>query len=104
MDRSTQWMACLACGEPSLLAWQELSRSANAFLAIDDAAAVDAMRRLAKLGIVSGDSGAAGLGGLLAIAGDAAMRDAIGLDASSRVLLFSTEGATDPVRYAELVG
>ena len=97
-------MACLACGEPSLLAWQELARSATAFVAIDDGAAVDAMRRLAALGIVSGESGAAGLGGLLAVAGDAALRAAIGLDPTSRVLLFSTEGATDPARYAELVG
>ncbi len=37
-------MAGLACGEPSLLAWQELERSATAFMAIPDAAAIDAMR------------------------------------------------------------
>ena len=97
-------MACLACGEPSLLAWQELGRSAAAFVAVDDESAIDAMRRLARLGIVSGDSGAAGLAGLLAAAADPALRQAIGLDTASRVLLFSTEGATDPDRYAELVG
>ena len=97
-------MGCLACGEPSLIAWQELARSAAAFLAIDDAAAVDAMRRLAALGIVSGESGAAGLGGLLAVAREPGLREAIGLGAASRVLLFSTEGATDPTRYAELIG
>jgi diaminopropionate ammonia-lyase len=32
------------------------------------------------------------------------MRAALGLDASSRVLLFGTEGATDPALYEELVG
>ncbi|MGI4953109.1 MAG: diaminopropionate ammonia-lyase [Janthinobacterium lividum] len=95
-------MACLACGEPSLLAWQELDRSAAAFLAIGDAPAVDAMRLLAAEGIVAGESGAAGLAGFLAAAADAACRAALGLGPDSRVLLFNTEGATDPALYASL--
>ena len=37
-------MAGLACGEPSLLAWQELERGAAAFMAVPDAAAVDSPR------------------------------------------------------------
>src|SRR3984885_15367841 len=37
-------MAGLACGEPSLLAWQELERAVWAFLAIPDTAAVDTIR------------------------------------------------------------
>ena len=97
-------MAGLACGEPSLIAWQELDRAAAAFLAIPDAAAVDAMRRLAREGIVSGESGAAGLAGLLLAAGDPAARTALALGSDSRVLVFSTEGATDPALYARLVG
>jgi diaminopropionate ammonia-lyase len=97
-------MAGLACGEPSLIAWQELDRAAAAFLAIPDAAAVDAMRRLAQEGIVSGESGAAGLAGLLLAAGDPAARTALALGPESRVLAFSTEGATDPELYARLVG
>ena len=35
---------------------------------------------------------------------DKAMRASLGLDAASRVLLFGTEGATDPELYARLVG
>ena len=35
---------------------------------------------------------------------DEALRQAIGLDASSSVLLISTEGATAPQVYADLVG
>ncbi len=97
-------MAGLACGEPSLIAWQELDRAASAFLSIPDAAAIDAMRLLAGSGIVSGESGAAGLAGLLLAAADPAARAALGLDAASRVLLFSTEGATDPALYASLIG
>ena len=97
-------MAGLACGEPSLIAWQELDRAAAAFLAIPDAAAVDAMRLLAGLGIVSGESGAAGVAGFLLAARDPVARAVLALGPASRVLAFSTEGATDPVLYGKLVG
>lgn len=96
-------MAGLACGEPSLLAWQELDHGAAAFMAIPDEAAVATMRALATLGIVAGESGVAGLAGCLLAAGDPAAREALGLCGDSRVLLFSTEGATDPALYASLV-
>jgi diaminopropionate ammonia-lyase len=73
-------------------------------MAIGDAAIAPAMRHLAADGVVGGESGVAGLAALEIAARDAAMRDALGLDATSRVLLFGTEGATDPALYAELVG
>ena len=96
-------MAGLACGEPSLIAWQELERATAAFLSIPDTAAVTAMRVLAGCGVVSGESGAAGLAGLLQAAANPQARAALGLGSASRVLLFSTEGATDPELYARLV-
>jgi diaminopropionate ammonia-lyase len=86
-------MDCLACGKPSLLAWQELERSARAFIAIGDETAAKALVLLAELDIASQPSGAAGLGGLLAVADDAPLRAALTLDTGSRVLLFNTEGA-----------
>jgi diaminopropionate ammonia-lyase len=97
-------MAGLACGEPSLLAWQELNHAVAAFMSIPDDAAVATMRLLAKHGIVAGESGVAGLAGCLLAAGDVAARPTLGLGASSRVLLFSTEGATDPSLYQQIVG
>jgi diaminopropionate ammonia-lyase len=97
-------MAGLSCGEPSPLAWAVLDPGADAFMAIGDAAIAPAMRALAALGVVGGESGVAGLAGLRIAATDRAMRGALGLDASSRVLLFGTEGATDPALYEELVG
>ncbi len=97
-------MAGLACGEPSLLAWQELGRGAAAFMAVPDEAAVDGMKLLRRHGMVAGESGVAGLAALRLAAADPAARQALGLDAHSRVLLFSTEGATDPALYAALVG
>ena len=97
-------MAGLACGEPSLLAWQELERGAGAFMAVPDEAAVECMRLLARDGMVAGESGVAGLAALLLAAADPAAREALGLGPQSRVLLFSTEGATDPELYRSLVG
>lgn len=85
-------MTCLACGAPSLLAWQELERAAFAYVAIDDAAAADAVRRLGAEGVASAPSGAAGAAGFLAVAADPAGRAALGLCSDSRVLLFNTEG------------
>jgi diaminopropionate ammonia-lyase len=101
-------MAGLACGEPSLIAWPVLAGGVAAFMAIPDTAAADAMRLLASgtagATVVGGESGVAGLAGLLVAAGRPEWRQAIGLDAGSRVLLFGSEGDTDPELYARLVG
>ena len=97
-------MAGLACGEPSLLAWQELERGG--------------LR-------LHGDSRRGGGGGhavcwrgrgswraspawpawpvCLLAAADPAARATLGLGAHSRVLAFNTEGATDPAAYDTIV-
>ncbi|OBQ81645.1 diaminopropionate ammonia-lyase [Mesorhizobium sp. WSM3873] len=102
-------MAMLECYEPSLVAWRVLSRLGDAFMTVDEDDAVSVMNRLARPSgtdpaIVSGESGGAGLAGLIRAAGDKKMRGALGLDAQSRVVIINSEGATDPGRYAELVG
>jgi diaminopropionate ammonia-lyase len=99
-------MAGLACGEPSLLAWQELERASFAWMAVPDESAVDCMRLLAKRDpkVVAGESAVAGLAALLLAARDPFGRTALGLEESSRILLFGTEEATDPELYAKLVG
>jgi diaminopropionate ammonia-lyase len=96
-------MAGLACGEPSPLAWQELERSAVAFMAIPDEAAIDQMQLLASWGIVAGESGVAGLAALRLALAEPDAASALNLDRESRVLLFSTEGATDLAIYAALI-
>jgi diaminopropionate ammonia-lyase len=56
--------------------------------------------------VISGESGAAGMGCLAAIMSREDLkdfRDQLGLDGSSRVLLFSTEGDTDPAYYRRVV-
>ena len=102
-------MAMLECYEPSLVAWRILSRVADAFMTVEEADAVSVMNRLARPqgadpAIVSGESGGVGLAGLLAVARDPTLREALGLTAQSRVFAINTEGATDPERYATLVG
>ena len=56
--------------------------------------------------VISGESGAVGAGLIDTIMTDEAyadLRAAIGLDETSSVLLFSTEGDTDPVNYRKVV-
>jgi diaminopropionate ammonia-lyase len=92
-------MAGLNCGMVSIIAWPTVSAGADAFVAIDDAAAEAAMRDLATLGVVAGETGAASLAGLRA-ALDAGL---LGVE-GRRVLVLCTEGATDPVAYERIVG
>jgi diaminopropionate ammonia-lyase len=100
-------MAGLNCGTPSLVAWPELSSGVDLFVAIDDERSREAMRALARDGIVAGETGAAGAAGLIDLcqAPDAAaMRDALGIGGATRALVICTEGATDPAAYRAIVG
>jgi diaminopropionate ammonia-lyase len=102
-------MAGLACGEPSLLAWDILAEGADDALTITDAQAADCMRRLARGSggdpkVVAGESAVAGLAGLIASAVDTDLRQALCLDHSSNVLVFGTEADTDPAAYLAIVG
>jgi len=102
-------MAMLECYEPSLVAWRILSRVADAFMTVDEDDAVDIMKRLAHPvtgdpAVVAGESGGVGLAGLIKAIGSEEIKAALRLGEQSRVLLINTEGATDPVRYEEIVG
>lgn len=102
-------MAMLECYEPSMLAWDILSRLAEAYMTVRDDDAIAAMKKLAAAEqgagrVIAGESGGAGLAGLLAAAANPDHRQLLGLDANSRVLLFNTEGATDPSIYQSLTG
>jgi diaminopropionate ammonia-lyase len=101
-------MAMLECYEPSLVAWAILEKAADFYVDVSDEQAVGALRQLARPlpgdpALTIGESGAAGLAGLMAAAGDASARAKLELDRGSNVLLFGTEGATDPDLYAKLL-
>lgn len=104
-------MAGLACGQPSLLAWQALSAGADAFAACRDEVAKQGMRIYGNPAghdprIVSGESGAVTLGllkDILAGQGSNEAKRQLRLDRSAKVLLISSEGDTDPEFYRHVV-
>ena len=104
-------MAGLACGEPSTIAWEILNDYADNFVTMPDWVAAKGMRVLANpvgndTKVVSGESGASTLGLLATVMQNdrfAFLRKTLSLDRSSRVLLFSTEGATDREHYRRVV-
>jgi diaminopropionate ammonia-lyase len=92
-------MAGLRCATPSTAAWPTIRDGVDAFVSIPDTFAQLAMERLcAPTGdpcIEAGPSGACGIGALLALTSDPALRpvrDACGLGRSTRVLAVVTEG------------
>lgn len=95
-------MAGLNCGTPSLIAWPRVSAGLDWLVTPTDQQAVEAMRILARHGVVAGESGAAALAGL--VDGREPLRAAGVIDSTTSVLLLSTEGATDPVAYRAIVG
>jgi diaminopropionate ammonia-lyase len=102
-------MAGLACGQTSPLAWRFLQSSVDYFMTLADRNAITAMRQVAAgeygdVPIVGGESGVAGVAGLLWLTRDPSVAARAGLDAHSSVLLVNTEGATAPSIYREIVG
>ena len=97
-------MAGLNCGTPSLVAWPNVSAGFDVFTAVDDESARRGMRLLAAEGIEAGETGAAGIAGLIEICADAGIRGRLRLGSDTTVLTLCTEGATDPTAYAQIVG
>jgi diaminopropionate ammonia-lyase len=98
-------MAGLNCGLASRIALPAVASTFAGFAAVDDPLACDAMRLLANEGVEAGETGAAGLAGLLAVTTHAqSLARWVGLGADARVLLLITEGPTDPEAYRRVVG
>jgi diaminopropionate ammonia-lyase len=89
-------MAGLNCGTPSSVAWPMVSRGFDSFVTVSDDEAGDAMRTLAELGLEAGESGAASLAGWRQLV-------RVSHPEATNVLLLSTEGATDPASYAQVM-
>ncbi len=104
-------MAGLACGEPNPIGWNVLRDYSRMFFSCADWVAARGMRILGNpFGsdprIVSGESGAVTLGLLSLLLADGRWeeaKEAFGLNKESRILLFNTEGDTDPDRYRSIV-
>lgn len=104
-------MAGLNCGTISLNAWPLIRDRVALALTISDDYSRQAMRRYYHpLGndsrIISGESGAAGLAALLALATDPGLKEAArgaGVGSDSAILVFNTEGDTDPEHFESVV-
>ena len=103
-------MAGLACGEPNILSWDILRNHVSAFLSCPDwVSAVGCGCWRAGEGRPHGDLRRVrrcGHGRHRRPDGDRRIRDlreAIGLDRFSQVLLFSTEGNTDPMKFRKVL-
>ena len=104
-------MAGLNCGTISLNAWPLLRDRVDMALAVSDDYSRKAMRQYYyphgdDSQIIAGESGAAGLGALLALASSANLKDVMakaGIGPESVILLFNTEGDTDPEHFQSIV-
>ncbi len=105
-------MAGLNCGIPSPLAWKILKEGMDSFLAVTDDYAEKAMRQYyypeqSDEKIISGESGAAGLAGLIALCTDENLKEAknkLCINEKSNILLINTEGDTDIDNFKKVVG
>ena len=102
-------MAGLSCGVPNPISWEIIRNFADGFFSCDDVLTANGMRILGNPltddpRVVAGESGAVGTGLV-----DEIMKhrpdisEQIGLNSTSRVIMFSTEGDTDTKNYRDIV-
>ena len=104
-------MAGLACGKPSQIGWEILKTGTDAFIVCSDEIARRGMRILGNPSgddkrVISGESGAVTLGLVYELFSNAKYRDIkdkLHLKSDAKILLFSTEGDTDPEHYRKVV-
>ena len=104
-------MAGLACGEGNTIGWDILKNHVTVFASCPDWMSAKATRIYANPlesdpHIVSGESGSVPLGLVYTALHDEDAKDlkeALKLDKNSNILVISTEGDTDPIRYREIV-
>ena len=103
--------AGLTRGDPNTISWDILKNHVSVFVSCADTIAAKGMRMLAAPmkgdpQVISGESGAVPMGLLACIMEMDELKELkeyLKLDETSKVLLFSTEGDTDPERYKEIV-
>ena len=107
----TTIMAGLNCGIPSKSAWNIIKSGCDGVIKISDNRVKSSMKLLYNpyendSKIISGESGAAGLAGLIKCLSDEKVKKLkkhIGLDKNSRILLFNTEGDTDKESFLRII-
>ena len=98
-------MAMLECQSAAPLAWPVVHALADAYVTVAEDDARRAVRHLAwpqdaDPVIEAGESGAAGLAGLVRVLADKPVAAQLGLDSNARVLVIVTEGPTDRSQWS----
>jgi Threonine dehydratase len=96
-------MAGLNCGIPSSTAWEIIQNGCDAAMRVTDEDSKMAMRELyfpigSDARVTAGESGVGGMAGFLAMMKErkfAPLRNHLNIGSHTRVLCYSTEGATD---------
>ena len=104
-------MAGLACGEPNLIGWNILRDFPCGYIRCDDYVAANGIRILANpvsgdKKVEAGESGSVGIGLIDLLTNHTAfeeIKQALDIGPDSKLLIFNTEGATDPVNYQEIL-
>jgi diaminopropionate ammonia-lyase len=98
-------MAGLNCGRASRVALPDMAAGIDAFCAIDDRSAEQAVRLLLRDGLTCGETGAAGVAGLLALRENRPQRtwERLGVgDPHPAAIAICTEAPTDPESFARI--
>lgn len=99
-------MAGLNCATPCNLAWKLIRDYSQFAITMSDDITEQGMRTLAKNGIISGESGASTSGLVDVILHDPSFskaKELLGINQDSVILVFSTEGDTDPENYKRII-
>lgn len=111
VDTGPTMMAGLNCGEPCTVTWPVLRDYVEWYYTCPDYISAYGMRilRVPEKGdntVISGESGAVTTGLLCALCGDkelGLLKEMAGVDKDAVILLFSTEGDTDPDNYRRII-
>lgn len=104
-------MAGLSCGEPSTQGWSILKDAADTFISCGDEISAEGIRLLGRptgndAKVIAGESGSVTAGILHEIMTNSefnSVKEQLGLDGDSKILLINTEGDTDPDNYRKVM-
>jgi diaminopropionate ammonia-lyase len=104
-------MVGLACGEPNPIGWPTLRDFPSCYIKCDNYVSANGIRILANpiagdRAVEAGESGSVGIGVLDLIANHKAfknLKETLKIGPESKILIFNTEGATDPVNYRNIL-
>ncbi len=101
-------MGGMSCGEVSLVPWEILKNSVRYCISLPDDDIAKTMKLLgnaifSKEKIIAGENSAPGVIGLIASCEDEKIKEKIGLNEESNVMLIGCEGDTDQEMYQKLV-